>query len=77
MTRPITMHALQPKHTKLKSEEIKSLLERYNISVSQLPKIRIDDAALPQGCMVSDVIKIERVSMTAGTAVYYRVVVNG
>jgi len=54
------MHALQPKHTKLKQEEIKKLIEKYNISKSQLPKIKIDDAALPEGCIPGDVIKIER-----------------
>lgn len=74
MTRAITMHALQPKHTKLKSDEIKSLLERYNISVSQLPKIRADDPALPQGCITGDVIKIER-GFRDKSRIYFRVVV--
>jgi len=54
------MHALQPKHTKLKADEIKKLLEKYNISLSQLPKIHTSDPGLPAGCNVGDVIKIER-----------------
>ena len=54
------MHILQPKHTRLKPEEVKKLLEKYNISVSQLPVIRLDDPALPEGCVKGDVIKIER-----------------
>ncbi len=54
------MHILQPKHNKLKSEEVKKLLDTYNISVSQLPKIKQSDPATPQGCMPGDVLKVER-----------------
>lgn len=68
------MHALQPKHTKLKAEEVKKILEKYNISLSQLPKIRITDPALPENCSVGDVIKIERKDDDK-SKVYFRVVV--
>jgi len=68
------MHALQPKHTKLKAEEVKSLLEKYNISLSQLPKIKRDDPALPAGCNIGDVVKIER-QIGDKVSYYYRVVV--
>jgi DNA-directed RNA polymerase subunit H (RpoH/RPB5) len=68
------MHILQPKHSKLKADETQELLEKYNISLSQLPKIKIDDAGLPEDCNVGDVIKIER-KEEAGTKIYYRVVV--
>ena len=68
------MHALQPRHIKLKPEEIKKLLEKYNISRSQLPKIRIDDPALPEGCVIGDVVKIERIEEEK-IVLYYRVVV--
>ena len=54
------MHILQPKHSKLKQEEIKKLLEKYNISLTQLPKIKFTDSALPKDSDVGDVIKIER-----------------
>ena len=67
------MHVLQPKHTKLKAEEIEKLLAEYNISLSQLPKIKITDPALPEGCEVSDVIKIERAS-DGKKSFYFRVV---
>jgi len=40
------MHTLQPKHVKLKADEIKVLLEKYNISLAQLPKIKSTDPAL-------------------------------
>jgi DNA-directed RNA polymerase subunit H len=67
-------HILQPKHTILKQEEAEKLLEKYNVSFAQLPKIKIIDPALPEGANVGDVIKIERKDET-GTHVYYRVVV--
>jgi len=67
------MHTLQPKHIRLKSEEIKQLLERYNISVSQLPKIKSEDAGLPEGCQTGDVIKIER-GFRDKVRTYFRVV---
>ena len=68
------MHILQPKHTKLKPEEVKTLFEKYNISVSQLPKIKITDAGIPEGCNRGDVLKIER-KFDDKIRVYYRVVI--
>lgn len=68
------MHVLQPKHTKLKADEIRKLLAKYNISLSQLPKIRVDDPALPGECNVGDVIRIERKGEDK-VRVYFRVVV--
>lgn len=64
------MHILQPKHTKLKSEEIDKLLKKYNIVLVQLPKISKNDAGLCEECVPGDVIKIEK-----GDEVYYRVVI--
>jgi DNA-directed RNA polymerase subunit H (RpoH/RPB5) len=68
------MHVLQPKHTKLKPEEAQKLLNELNISLAQLPKIRITDRALPEGCEISDIIKIEREN-DGKKGIYYRVVV--
>ena len=68
------MHTLQPKHTKLKSEEIKQLLERYNISVSQLPKVKSEDPGLPEGCLTGDVVKVDR-NFRDKMRTYFRVVV--
>ena len=64
------MHILQPKHIKLNEKEAEALLKEMNISKSQLPKIFSTDPALPEGCVVGDLIKIDR-----KTGVYYRVVV--
>lgn len=67
------MHVLQPKHTILKQEEAEKILEKFNISLTQLPKIKITDAAIPEGSNIGDVIKIERKEENA--EVTFRVVV--
>ena len=67
------MHSLQPKQTKLKAEEVKELLGSYNISVAQLPKIKLDEPAIGEGFVKGDVLKIER-KEKGGTFFYYRVV---
>ena len=69
-----SLHILQPKHTLLKAEETETILNKFNISALQLPKIKITDPALPNGANVGDVIKIERKD-EQGIHIYYRVVV--
>ena len=68
------MHALQPKHIKLKPEEIKRLLDKYNISISQLPKIKADDPALGGAFKKGDILRIER-REDEKINVYYRAVI--
>ena len=68
------MHTLQPPHIKLKDEEVEKLINGLNISKIQLPKIKIDDIALPEDCKVGDVIKIERKDESGNVNSYYRVV---
>jgi DNA-directed RNA polymerase subunit H (RpoH/RPB5) len=57
---PHKMHILQSKHSKLSEKDTEELLKKLNISKSQLPKILSSDTGLPDGCVVEDVIKIER-----------------
>jgi len=64
------MHILQPKHIKISEKEAEELLQKLNVSKAQLPKILSTDSALPEGCSVGNIIKVER-----KTGVYYRVVV--
>lgn len=72
----LKMHILQPKHTKLKEKETEELLKKLNISKAQLPKILSSDPALPEGCVVGDVISIERQEPESDQLnQYYRVVV--
>jgi len=69
------MHILQPKHSKLSEKEAKEVRLKFNISIAQLPMIKLADAALPPGSKVGDMIKIERKTKT-GKSFYYRVVVE-
>jgi len=68
------MHILQPKHTKLSEKDAQELLKKLNISKSQLPRILNTDAALPEGCNVGDIVKIERVE-DEKINLYFRVVI--
>ena len=71
----IAKHVLVPKHSKLGENKVKELLDKYNISKIQLPKITIKDPAIAHlNSKIGDVIKIERKSLTSGNSIYYRVV---
>mgnify|MGYP002832107870 CR=1 FL=1 len=71
-------HKLVPKHSKLSEAETKKLLEAYQITIKELPKILKKDPALTGITVKSgDVIKITRKSATAGEAFFYRCVING
>ena len=72
---PIHEHILVPKHVLLTQEEIQEVLLRYNINISQLPKISRKDPAIKHlDTKTGDIIKIIRMSTTAGKAEYYRMV---
>jgi len=74
----VTKHIFVPKHTKLTDEEKQKVLEQYNISLSQLPKISKADPAIKSfEAVKGDLIKIERKSPTIGKSIFYRVVGNG
>ena len=68
------MHILQPKHSKLNKKEAEELLSKLNISKAQLPKILSTDPALPEDCIVGDIIKIERKEGDK-VNIYFRIVV--
>ena len=68
------MHILEPKHTKLKTEEVEKLVKDLNISLIQLPKIKVTDTALPENSKVGEVIKIERINDEGKSMIYYRVI---
>ena len=71
------VHVLVPEHRILSEEEKKALLDKYKISLNQLPMILSSDPMVKQiGAKVGDVIEIKRKSPTAGEALYYRLVVS-
>ena len=74
----ISKHELVPEHAKLDEEEKKKILEKFNVSLKQMPSILKDDPAIQTlNANAGDLIMIKRKSATAKEAVYYRVVING
>lgn len=70
-------HKLVPKHEKISEKQKQELLEKYNSTLEDLPKIKFSDPALiGMDAKVGDIIKIERFSRTEGISVFYRRVVN-
>ena len=67
------MHILQPKQIVLRKEEVDKLLIKFNISLSQLPKISRKDPSVPEDIKVGSVLKIERKSKDS-VQEYFRVV---
>ncbi len=74
----ISKHKLVPKHVILNDREKKELLKKYNITLNQLPRAITSDPMVKKlDAKVGDVLKITRISSTAGNIPYYRVVVKG
>ncbi len=68
------MHTLQPQHTKLTEEETEKILQKYNIALSQLPKISQKDPILEKQFKPGEVVKIER-KINNKIQEYFRVVI--
>lgn len=74
----ISKNILVPKHIKIKESEHKPLLDKYNISLRQLPRILLSDPAIQSlEPKIGDIIKIERNSPTQEKTIIFRRIVNG
>ena len=70
-------HNSVPKHEIIQEDEIKSLLDHYQIEKGQLPKIKDSDPVAKElGAEIGDIVKITRISQTAGESLYYRLVIE-
>ncbi len=66
-----------PKHEILTEKGKKEVLEKFEVTENQLPKITASDPVIKLiGANPGNVVKITRKSKTAGEAVYYRLVVK-
>jgi len=74
----IKKHELVPKHEILGEDERNILLQKYGITLKHLPRILVTDPQIKLlNGKIGDVVKITRMSQSAGETVYYRVVVKG
>ena len=73
----VNKHVLVPEHKKLNDKEKATLLEKYNIAPTNLPRILKKDNAISNlKVNVGDIIKITRQSPTAGVTNFYRVIID-
>lgn len=72
----VLLHELVPKHYLLTKEETKELLEKFKITVTDLPQMfEKDPVAIAIGAKEGDVVKIVRQSETTVKSIdYYRFV---
>lgn len=70
-------HFLVPKHVLLSKQDIAELAEKTGFAMEQMPQILSSDPAIKEmKAEPGDIVKIIRISPTAGKSVYYRRVID-
>jgi len=73
----VTDHVLVPKHEIIGEDEKKQVLTQFNATEEQFPFLFSTDPVVREiGAKPGDMIRITRVSDTAGETTYYRFVVE-
>jgi DNA-directed RNA polymerase subunit H len=73
----VTDHKLVPTHEVVSEEEKKQILAKYNATEEQFPFLFSTDPVVKEiEAKPGDMVKITRVSDTAGESFYYRYVVE-
>jgi len=68
-------HFLVPKHEIVPEEKVEEILKKYGTNLNNLPRVLKDDPSVVEiGAKKGDVVKITRSSLTAGRAIYFRLV---
>ena len=74
---PIEKHILMPKQSVCSEKENQAILEKYNATLNEMPRISITDAALSNlRVKVKDRIKVERDDELIGKNTFFRVVID-
>ncbi len=71
---------LVPKHELLNADEANQILEKYDVTKDELPRIKKDDVAIEMfGLEVAtgDIVRITRENPVTGKSYYYRIVIDG
>ena len=70
-------HGMVPEHRIMQEEEINQVLELYNATKVQLPKMKKSDpVAKKLEAKAGDVVCVTRKSQTAGESIAYRFVIG-
>ena len=70
-------HELVPDFRVLSEKEKAGLLKKLGVDESRLPKMNESDPVIKKiGAKTGDVVEIKRKSISAGVAIYYRVVIK-
>jgi DNA-directed RNA polymerase subunit H len=71
----VLVHEMVPTHEVLGKKDVKELLDRFNVTIVQLPIIFESDPAISGlEAKIGDVVKITRHSPVIGTSYAFRVV---